>query len=75
MRGSSVRNEADVEFVESGLLVFKLIEGEFAYTDCYLEVLMDDQIFASYSSSKIRSKHTVFNEGKTSYIAETCNGR
>lgn len=29
---------------------------------------MDDQIFASYSSSKIRSKHTTFNEGKGCFL-------
>lgn len=27
---------------------------------------MDDHVFASYTSSKIRSKHTTFNEGKCS---------
>lgn len=55
---------------ESGLLIFKLIEGEFSETDCYLEVLMDDQVFASYSSSKIRSKHTTFNEVGDAMIRE-----
>ncbi|KAF9635988.1 putative membrane bound c2 domain protein [Lasiodiplodia theobromae] len=55
---------------ESGLLIFKLVEGEFSETDCYLEVLMDDQIFASYSSSKIRSKHTTFNEVGDAMVRE-----
>ncbi|KAK7725442.1 Tricalbin-2 [Botryosphaeria dothidea] len=55
---------------ESGLLIFKLIEGEFSETDCYLEVLMDDQVFASYSSSKIRSKHTTFNEVGDAMVRE-----
>ncbi|OJD36623.1 membrane bound c2 domain protein [Diplodia corticola] len=63
-------NAEELSEYESGLLVFKLVEGEFAHTDCYLEVLMDDQIFASYSSSKIRSKHTTFNEIGDAMIRE-----
>lgn len=56
--------KADRRATESGLIVFKLIEGEFSQTDCYIEVLMDDHLFASYSSAKIRSKNHTFNEGK-----------
>ncbi|KAL1630040.1 Tricalbin-2 [Diplodia seriata] len=63
-------NAEELSEYESGLLVFKLVEGEFAHKDCYLEVLMDDQIFASYSSSKIKSNHTVFNEIGDAMIRE-----
>ena len=49
--------------VESGLLVFKLIEGEFARTGGYVDVLMDDMAYSSYSSAKIKSNNTTFNEG------------
>ncbi|KAK7528268.1 uncharacterized protein IWZ02DRAFT_4294 [Phyllosticta citriasiana] len=47
---------------ESGLLVFKIIDGELTKTDCYLEVLMDDNVFPSYTSTKIRSKQMTFND-------------
>ena len=49
---------------ESGLIVFKLIEGEFSETGGYIDVLMDDMAFPSYSSAKIKSKHMTFNEGR-----------
>jgi Ca2+-dependent lipid-binding protein len=52
--------------VESGLLVFKLIEGEFSDTGTYVDVLMDDMAYASYSSAKIKSKNMTFNEGMKS---------
>lgn len=47
---------------ESGLLVFKLIEGEFARTGGYVDVIMDDMAYASYSSAKIRSNKMTFND-------------
>ncbi|KAI5780050.1 C2 domain-containing protein [Geopyxis carbonaria] len=47
---------------ESGLLIFKIIEGDFAHKDCYLEILMDDMYFPSYSTAKIRSKKMKFDE-------------
>jgi Ca2+-dependent lipid-binding protein len=50
---------------ESGLLIFTLIEGEFVQTNCYVEVLIDDLVFPSYSSSKIKSKQHEFNESKS----------
>lgn len=48
---------------ESGLLVFKLIEGEFSETGAYVDVLMDDMAYPSYSTAKIKSRHMTFNEG------------
>ncbi|MBE7182350.1 MAG: hypothetical protein INR71_14300, partial [Terriglobus roseus] len=44
------------------MIVFKLIEGEFSQTGCFLEVVMDDMLFPSYMSSKVRQKHMTFNE-------------
>jgi Ca2+-dependent lipid-binding protein len=49
---------------ESGLLVFKLISGQLSRSNCYLEVLMDDMVFPSYSSSKVKSKVHEFNESE-----------
>jgi len=42
--------------------VFKLIEGEFAKTGGYVDVIMDDMAYASYSSAKIRSNKMTFND-------------
>lgn len=47
---------------ESGLLIFKLIEGTLAHADVRVEVLMDDYVFPSYSSAKVKSRHSVFGE-------------
>ncbi|OCK83371.1 tricalbin [Lepidopterella palustris CBS 459.81] len=52
----------DLSQYESGLIVFKLIDGEFTHTNCYVEVVMDDMAFPSYSSTKVRSRQTTFNE-------------
>jgi len=53
----------DADFVaDSGLLIFKIIEGQLAHKDCYLEVLMDDMLYPAYSSAKIGSKHMKFDE-------------
>lgn len=49
--------------IESGLLVFKIIEGQLSESDVQLEVLMDDHVFPSYTSQKVKSKHAVFNDG------------
>lgn len=49
---------------ESGLIIFKLIEGTLARTDIRVEVLMDDMVFPSFSSAKVRSKHMTFGESK-----------
>jgi Ca2+-dependent lipid-binding protein len=50
--------------IESGLLIFKLISGELARSNCHLEVLIDDMVFPSYSSSKVKSRVTEFNESQ-----------
>ncbi|EOA86535.1 uncharacterized protein SETTUDRAFT_114861 [Exserohilum turcica Et28A] len=55
---------------ESGLLVFKLIDGEFARTGAHVDVIMDDMAYASYSSTKIRSNKMVFNDVGDTMIRE-----
>lgn len=49
---------------ESGLIIFKLIEGTLARPDVRVEIVMDDYIFPSYSSSKARSRQTQFGESE-----------
>lgn len=43
--------------------MFKLIDGEFAETGAYVDIIMDDMAFPSYSSAKIKSRNMTFNEG------------
>ena len=54
----------------SGVLVFKIIEGELARKDCYLEVLFDDYAFPSYVSSKARSQHQKWDEVGDGFVRE-----
>ncbi|KAL1297970.1 hypothetical protein AAFC00_006478 [Neodothiora populina] len=68
--GVSVRKEVpkvkitvdDLQQYESGLFVFKLIEGEFSSQGCHVEILIDDNLFPSYSSAKAKAKQHTFNE-------------
>jgi Ca2+-dependent lipid-binding protein len=60
----------DLTKYESGLLIFKLISGDFAKSNVYLEVLMDDQVFPSYASSRTRSRHTEFGETGDAVVRE-----
>ncbi|KAF2469193.1 tricalbin [Lindgomyces ingoldianus] len=60
----------DLQQYESGLIVFKLIDGEFADTGAYVDVLMDDMVFSSYSSAKIKSKNMTFNEVGDTMVRE-----
>ncbi|KAF2124600.1 tricalbin [Dothidotthia symphoricarpi CBS 119687] len=60
----------DLQQYESGLLVFKLHEGEFAETGGYVDILMDDMVYASYSSAKIKSRHMTFNEVGDTMVRE-----
>ncbi|KAF2756287.1 tricalbin [Pseudovirgaria hyperparasitica] len=55
---------------ESGLVVFKLIDADLSEADCYVEIVMDDMAFASYSSSKVRSKKHTFNETGDAMVRE-----
>lgn len=55
---------------ESGLLIFKLIEGNLAHSDVRVEVVMDDMAFPSFSSSKVKSKQTQFGEIGDAFVRE-----
>ncbi|KAL9130279.1 MAG: hypothetical protein Q9217_001490 [Psora testacea] len=55
---------------ESGLLIFKLVEGSLAHSNVRVEVVMDDMVFPSYSSSKARSRHTQFGETGDAMVRE-----
>ncbi|KAK2790498.1 hypothetical protein FQN52_005515 [Onygenales sp. PD_12] len=60
----------DLSQYESGLIVFKLIEGQLSHTDVQLEVLMDDHVFPSYTSPKARTKHAVFGDVGDAFVRE-----
>ncbi|RDI82640.1 hypothetical protein Vi05172_g7461 [Venturia inaequalis] len=60
---------------ESGLLVFKLISGDLAKANCVLEVLMDDMVFPSYSTHKIKTKSCEFNETGDAIVRELAESR
>jgi Ca2+-dependent lipid-binding protein len=55
---------------ESGLIVFNIIEGTFATTNVQLEVLIDDNAFPSYVTSKARQKIHQFNETGDAFVRE-----
>ena len=54
----------------SGVVIFKIIEGELAHKDCYLEVLFDDYAFPSYVSLKARSRHQRWDEVGDGFVRE-----
>ena len=60
----------DLGQYESGLLIFRLISGEFTRSNVYLEVVMDDMVFPSYSSSKTSSRKTEFGETGDAMVRE-----
>lgn len=60
----------DLENYESGLFVFKLIDGDFAHAGCHLEVLIDDNLFPSYVSAKTKARSVAFNDTGDAMIRE-----
>ncbi|KAF8419946.1 hypothetical protein EV426DRAFT_576746 [Tirmania nivea] len=54
----------------SGLLIFKFIEGQIGKTDTHLDVLMDDMMFPTYSTAKIKSHNQKFDEVCDSVVRE-----
>ncbi|KAF2748549.1 tricalbin [Sporormia fimetaria CBS 119925] len=60
----------DLQKYESGLIVFKLLEGEFADTGAYLDIIMDDMAFPSHTTAKIRSRKMNFNEVGDAMVRE-----
>uniref|UniRef100_A0A093XBE2 Uncharacterized protein PYUK71.03c n=1 Tax=Talaromyces marneffei PM1 TaxID=1077442 RepID=A0A093XBE2_TALMA len=53
---------ADLTKYESGLIVFKIIDGQLSHTNVQLEVLVDDQMFSSYTSMNIKSRDVTFQD-------------
>ena len=53
--------------VESGLLIFKLIDGTFQHQSCHLEMHIDDSAFPAYAT-KISSASHKFDESKFDHI-------
>ncbi|KAK2743885.1 hypothetical protein FQN57_004508 [Myotisia sp. PD_48] len=60
----------DIPQYESGLVVFKFLEAQLAHSDIMLEVLMDDHLFPSYTSQKIRSKNTTIGDVGDAFVRE-----
>jgi Ca2+-dependent lipid-binding protein len=54
--------------LESGLIVFKLIDGQLSHTNVQLEVLVDDHMFPSYTSMKIKSREATFQDGESDFL-------
>ncbi|KAI7968649.1 hypothetical protein EIK77_002242 [Talaromyces pinophilus] len=61
---------ADLAKYESGLIVFKLIDGQLSHTNVQLEVLVDDHMFPSYTSMKIKSREATFQDVGDAFIRE-----
>ena len=59
----------DLSHHESGLVVFKIKDVDLAHKDCYLEVLMDDMAYPSYST-RIKSKSIQLNETGDAMVRE-----
>lgn len=55
---------------ESGLIIFKLLDCDFARSNVNVEVVIDDMAFPSYSSSLVQSKKTSLNEIGDCFVRE-----
>ncbi|KAK3657401.1 Tricalbin-2 [Elasticomyces elasticus] len=60
----------DLTKYESGLLIFKILDGQLAHPGTYLEVVMDDSLFPAYSSAKAKSQQYNFNETGDTMVRE-----
>lgn len=50
--------------------MFKIIEGTFGHSDVQLEVLMDDMVFPSYISGKVKQRTQAFGEIGDAFVRE-----
>ncbi|KAH0543566.1 hypothetical protein FGG08_002127 [Glutinoglossum americanum] len=57
-------------YVESGLLIFKIIEADLCQSGLYLDVVMDDMLFPSFVSAKATSKRHQFDEIGDAFVRE-----
>ncbi|KAI5285228.1 hypothetical protein KEM54_000738, partial [Ascosphaera aggregata] len=55
---------------QSGLVVFRLEEVNVGFDDVQIEVLMDDHIFPSYISPKIKNRRAVLNDTGNCFVRE-----
>lgn len=55
---------------ESGLIIFKIMDVDLTHTNTHVDVLMDDMVFPSYSSSRIKSKKTTVDEIGDCFVRE-----
>ncbi|OJJ48132.1 hypothetical protein ASPZODRAFT_62240 [Penicilliopsis zonata CBS 506.65] len=60
----------DLSQYESGFLVFKFHEAQLSRTNVQLEVLMDDYMFPSYVSPRLRSRSAKFEDVGDAFIRE-----
>ncbi|RMZ75445.1 hypothetical protein DV737_g5291, partial [Chaetothyriales sp. CBS 132003] len=60
----------DLSKYESGFIVFKIIEGTLARSDVFLEILVDDHVFPSYTTSKIKSGTHQIGETGDAFVRE-----
>lgn len=55
---------------ESGLIIFKLMDVDVTHSDVQVDVLIDDMVFPSYSSSTIKSRKHTLNEIGDCFVRE-----
>lgn len=58
-RGTISDNKTD-----SGLMIFKIIDGQLMHKDCYVEVLMDDMLYPAYATTRLKTKNVKIDESK-----------
>lgn len=61
---------ADANGTESGLLIFKLISGSLARSSIRVEIIMDDMVFPSFTSTKTSSRQVNFSETGDAMVRE-----
>lgn len=59
----------DLHRYESGLIVFKILDADLAHHECWLEVLIDDMMYPSYST-RIKTKRISLNETGDAMVRE-----
>lgn len=71
IRASKIRlAREEIQQYQSGFIVFDLIQGKLPQAGCYLQVLLDDYLYPSYTTSRTRSKHAKWNETGEGLVRE-----
>lgn len=55
---------------ESGLIIFKILDVELSEKDVHVEVVVDDLVFPSFTSSRIKSKKSTLDEIGDCFVRE-----